>query len=139
MSAYGIIIQDGAILLCRLSQTIDPRQRYTLPGGGLDFGEAPADAVLRELREETGFDVSVGDLLGIDNLVFESKGIIYHNIRIVYRAQIIGGKLTHEQSGSTDRCEWIPLKNLRETKLVELVENAIKWISHSSDCDNLSN
>lgn len=71
-SAYGIVVRDNKILL------ISVEGKYNLPGGGLDFGETPEQAVIREVKEETGFDVSdpqlVGSLSKFFTLNHNSKG-----------------------------------------------------------------
>ena len=55
IAAYGLCRDaDRRVLLCRIVERIAPGGIWTLPGGGLDFGESPARAVLRELTEETG-------------------------------------------------------------------------------------
>ena len=85
------------------------RQGWTLPGGGIDPGEAPMDAVVRELLEETGFEVEPGGLLGVDSIVIPAESRIgsrseaLHAIRIVYRARIVGGELRNELDGTTDQ------------------------------------
>jgi 8-oxo-dGTP diphosphatase len=55
LGAYAFCIRgDGAVLLVRMAPDSPDAGSWTLPGGGVQFGEHPDDAVLRELREETG-------------------------------------------------------------------------------------
>ncbi|MGN6783028.1 MAG: NUDIX hydrolase [Marmoricola sp.] len=72
VAAYAVIVRPGAdgadeVLLSRLAPYLSPEERWTLPGGGIDFGEHPRDAVVREVYEETGLDVTVGELAWIDS------------------------------------------------------------------------
>ncbi len=61
----GLFERDGRVLLAR--RAIEPRLGYwDLPGGFAEEGEAPEDAVRRELREETGLDVEPLELMRID-------------------------------------------------------------------------
>ncbi len=126
IAAYAVIVDEGRILLCRLNERTGHAGKWTLPGGGLEFGEDPANAAIREVKEETGFDVELGPVLGIDNILIHRDGIAHHGVRIIYIARITAGELTHETDNSTDRCEWLPLDNLDKYPLVELVDAAVR-------------
>lgn len=52
VAAFGVCVNDGQVLLSRFADG-----RWTLPGGGVDFGEDPHDGVIREVDEETGYVV----------------------------------------------------------------------------------
>ena len=86
VAAYGVIVRDNQILLCQLTRS----RQWTLPGGGIDFGEAPVDAVVREVQEETGFDVSVGELIGVYSYLKKNVDEV-HGVQIMYSAEITGG------------------------------------------------
>jgi ADP-ribose pyrophosphatase YjhB (NUDIX family) len=60
VAAYGLLQRENKLLLCRLSQHVGLHPgHWTLPGGGLDFGEDPEQAVVREFAEETGLAINV--------------------------------------------------------------------------------
>src|SRR3546814_14374088 len=61
VAAYAVIIRGDRILLSRLAPRISRTPLWTLPGGGLDHGEDPREAVLREIHEETGLDAVVSE------------------------------------------------------------------------------
>jgi 8-oxo-dGTP diphosphatase len=63
-SAYGIVIRGSMILL------VKENDRYHLPGGGIDLGEDPERAVIRELKEETGVTASDATLLNVASSFF---------------------------------------------------------------------
>lgn len=121
VAAYGLLVRDQQILLCRNSAQLPAHAgRWTLPGGGLEFGEHPQAAVVRELREETGLAVRTGDLATVDAIEVTVDQTRYHSIRIIYHAHVIGGELTNEVDGSTDMAQWWPVAAPPE--LVDLAE-----------------
>lgn len=67
----GMLVENGCVLAVR--EVLRERSHWTLPGGKLEAGETVARAVAREVREETGLDVEVGDLLYVTDR-FKSLG-----------------------------------------------------------------
>lgn len=131
VAAYGLIVQNGQLLLCRLSNKVPKWEGYwTLPGGGLNFGESPEDAVIREIFEETGLQVKVVGISGIDNLYVQRDFEDFHGIRIIFCTEIVSGHLKFEKNGTTDYCEFHPFGNISNLKKVELVDTALELISN---------
>jgi 8-oxo-dGTP pyrophosphatase MutT (NUDIX family) len=58
VSVKGVAVQHGTVLLLQ-----NERDEWELPGGKLELGEDPADCVVREIGEETGWQVTAGPLL----------------------------------------------------------------------------
>src|SRR5664280_1231324 len=63
--SYGILIDNDRVALVRSSNPRHVPPLWWLPGGGIDFGEAPEDTLIREFREETGLDVDNPQLIGV--------------------------------------------------------------------------
>ena len=129
VGAYAICLDDaGRILLCHLSPTVLPGEVWTLPGGGLEFGEAPSAAVIRELSEESGYEGEVTGLADVSDRLFTDPddGARMHAIRIVYRVRITGGELRDEVDGSTDTCAWYSPDEATSLHLAELAGRAVR-------------
>lgn len=131
VAAYAVITDDDdRVLLARWTE--GRRVAWTMPGGGLEAGEDPEDAVRREVREETGYSADSLELLGIHSRVIPAGRRTHkadaplHTLRIVYRAEITGGRLRFEENGSTDMAGWFSLDELAELQRVKLVDIALR-------------
>ena len=114
VGAYAVVVRDGAVLLARWAAEDLPR--WTLPGGGLDHGEDPRDAAIREVEEETGYRVELRQLLTVESfrrLVERPEGRVDHQfLCVLYTAEVVGGELRDEIGGSTDTAAWFPLADV---------------------------
>lgn len=130
VGAYGIITDDrDRLLLCRWRD--GNRTAWTLPGGEVEFGERPADTVHREVREETGLKVAVGEAAGADSRVVAAakrqdgkNDVDQHQIRFYYRGRATGGRLRPEVNGPIDRVQWFALDALPDRRF-QLVDAAL--------------
>ncbi|WP_157154944.1 MULTISPECIES: NUDIX hydrolase [unclassified Diaminobutyricimonas] len=129
VAAYAVIIEDDQVLLSHWNE--NGRSGWSMPGGGIDPGEDPAEAAVREIFEETGYHAVLDELLGIDSHVVPAEQRTranagpLHAIRIVYRAHVIGGELTNEVDGSSDEAKWVPLAEVPQLRRVGLVDIAL--------------
>jgi 8-oxo-dGTP diphosphatase len=134
IAAYALCQDEaGRILLARLTYPETKAGHWTLPGGGIDFGEAPTAAVLRELTEETGLTGTVLYLAGVESWVRHGpvpggSGDDFHAIQILYRVLVSGGTLRDELDGSTDAAAWFTRAELAELPVVELVEAGLRLL-----------
>ena len=138
VAAYALCRDDaGRILLCHIAPSVGAGDLWTLPGGGLEFGESPPVAVVRELAEETGLHGEVVQLADVSDRLFEPADAVdaprMHAIRIVYTVRIVGGELRDEPDGSTDTCRWVSLDEAAELRLGELARRAIDQARRTPD------
>lgn len=130
VAAYAVVERRGKLLLTHWRR--GHLHGWTLPGGGLESGEDPRDAVVREVLEETGLEARVGKLLGVDSRVMVRDEVPdgmepeLHTIRIVYRASVKEGQLQHEIDGSSDEARWVPLREIRSLRTLSLVQTGIR-------------
>jgi ADP-ribose pyrophosphatase YjhB (NUDIX family) len=128
-----VILREDKVLLSRLAPYLAPSERWTLPGGGIDFGEHPRDAVVREVYEETGLHAEVGDQAWIDSALVlpASGGGERHAVRIVYDGWV-GADAPEprviETDGSTVDARWHPLDEVLSGRVpvVQLVTDALE-------------
>ncbi|MGW2095032.1 NUDIX hydrolase [Promicromonospora sukumoe] len=131
VAAYAVITDaTGRLLLPHWSEGTSAG--WTMPGGGIDPGEHPADAAVREVLEETGFHVELDGLLGVDSFVFPAgrvhpAGRPRQALRIVYRAHVTGGELRVEEDGSTDGVAWHTPEEVDALDRVALVDQSRRW------------
>ena len=119
------IIGVGALILRRDRILMAQRGKqpligwWSLPGGALETGEALADAVRREVREETGLDIRpLGVLEIFERIMRDRSGAPeYHYVLIDYMCRIVGGTL----AAGDDVCavEWVRRRDLPKLQITE--------------------
>lgn len=125
VAAYAVIVREDQILLCRLSPLVTHDVLWTLPGGGLDHGEDPRDAVIREIREETGLDATVSDTARVYSAHMPQawrggRRVNAHAVRIVYDGWVAPDApepRVVEVDGSTIEAAWQPIAAVRDGSL----------------------
>ncbi len=131
VGVYGLTVRGDAagksILLCRLAEHVPWGGHWTLPGGGMDFGEQPVDTLHREVGEETGLRI-----VGAPRLLFSRSHVRPENrwmsVQIVYAAALEPGRpQVVEEDGSTAAVEWVPLDGIDAIPTVGLVDAALAW------------
>ena len=82
--ARGVCVRDGKVLLCRAKGA---KTSY-LPGGHIEFGEKAVQALVREIKEETGLDSRAGKFLGVNENSFLQNGERHCEINLVYALEL---------------------------------------------------
>lgn len=138
LAAYAVVVTDDPlgherILLTRLSGATPSPGRWTLPGGGVDHGEHPLVAAVREVHEETGMEVDVDRLVDIGSEHFTGrspKGVLedFHAVRVLVTAtarRVLVPEVL-DVGGSTDLASWVRLDEAAGTGLVGVAHRGVQ-------------
>jgi 8-oxo-dGTP pyrophosphatase MutT (NUDIX family) len=123
--AYGILLKDASILLS-LKRSGPYQGLWDLPGGGIEFGETPEQALKRELLEEVAL---VGEKLELlypftSTGRYSKQDILYafHQVGIIYR--VLKWKIAPGVSPQEEN-QWIPLDKIIYEKLTPFAKEAV--------------
>lgn len=118
-ASKAIIIENGSVLLNKCKR-VDGAIYYDLPGGGQKIYENLEQALIREVKEETGYDVIVDKFIGLAEEIYTSDYLrekypeYTHRILHIFKAYIIGNN--KDQPTETDfemeESVWMPLSNM---------------------------
>lgn len=118
----GIVIHDGALLLVQRAN--DPgKGLWSLPGGRVERGEYLADALRREVLEETGLTVEPGELAGI----LEVPGEEFHYVILDFHASLASEPMPSPGTDAGD-VRWVPLKEVAHLECTpRFIETMTAW------------
>lgn len=119
--AAGVCLRDDHVLL----HTAEGLDFWALPGGRCEMGELTAETVRREMAEETGLDVAVGDLLWVMENLFTYEGKAFHELGYYYQivlpesvppphAQPV---FTGQEGAQELTFRWFPVEDLTSLRL----------------------
>ncbi|MFT4294036.1 MAG: NUDIX domain-containing protein [Micropruina sp.] len=116
LAAYAIVLSRRGLLATEFSERTAVPHSWGLPGGGIDPGENPSQAVIREAVEETDQHVEISQLLDVqtDHWIGRSpRGVVedFHAVRIIYAATCPEptDPVVRDVGGTTASARWVPL------------------------------
>jgi mutator protein MutT len=111
--ALGILSSGSCVLLEQRPDDGPLPGLWQFPGGKVEFGEHPWDALRREIREELGFRIVGSSLFGLYSYVYEIAGRRIHYVLVVYRLRVLRAKVKE-----TRGLRWVSLSDLRRWPVV---------------------
>lgn len=137
LAAYALVVDEGRLLMSQLAGWVSGAAGlWTLPGGGVDPGEAPRDGVVREVDEEAGQRVVVDELVQVQSrhwvgeVASGDKHEDFHAVRLIHRASCPHPTPAHvvEVDGSTAAAAWVPLGEVAGLALADMVRVAWPFV-----------
>lgn len=127
------MIQDGRVLLIRRGK--EPlKGRWVVPGGTLELGETLEEALVREMAEETGLRVAVGEALTVFDRVESNEGVVrYHYVIVDYLCTYVSGEAV--AASDAEALAWAAPEDLAAydmpAKALEVVLDAFARLSRA--------
>jgi len=119
VAAYVLVTSPRGILMTQFSDQTNAQGQWGLPGGGLEAGEAPDRAALREVWEESGQVIEVGEVALIQTNHWIGRAPAgrledFHAVRIVYRGSCLDptAPVVNDVGGTTAAAAWVPPREL---------------------------
>lgn len=122
----GVVVRkDDAVLVI---QRGNPPRRgdWGIPGGAVELGETWREAAQREVREECGIEITLGDVIDAVDMIFRDDDgrVQYHYTLVDFVADYVGGDL-HAASDILD-ARWLPLSEVSTFELPEMTRKVIE-------------
>lgn len=124
-SVGAVVIHDGHLLLIQRGRGVAVG-RWSLPGGRVEFGETLAQAVAREVAEETGLTVTVGEFLGwVERMGADPP---FHYVILDFAATPAGPDLDPVAADDATAAVWVPLEEVGGYDLVAGLEAFLRQV-----------
>jgi 8-oxo-dGTP pyrophosphatase MutT (NUDIX family) len=121
VAAYAFVTSRHGVLMTQFSALTNAQGRWGLPGGGIQPGEAPNRAVVREVWEESGQEIELNELAHVHTSRWIGRapgGRLedFHAVRVVYRAScpVPTAPLVHDAGGTTAAAAWVLPEDLEQ-------------------------
>lgn len=115
--------QKRVLMMQRAAKSPQQPGLWELPGGKMDSGETIDKALIREVKEETGFDVLLGNVLGHSQWEKNDTRIAY----LIFDTEIISGQL--KISPEHDACVWMTAAEIKKTNVAPQLREFVNTLT----------
>ena len=139
----SLVVATSAVVVDRQERILMQKRadsgNWALPGGGMEMGESLTDSVIREVREETGYEIEVTGLVGTytdpRHIIVYSDGEVRRQFNICYTARIVGGQLA--ASGEPTEVRFVDRAALGELPMHETQRLRLRHYQENRSCPYL--
>lgn len=128
----GILIENDRILLI---EHLKKNKRYWLvPGGGVDWGESTAEALIREYKEETNLDIDVDKFLFLSETIAPNKQ--KHVINLYFQVRVLKNSIEEMRIGNEKNLmdlRFITKEEIEEIKLYPNIKEQLKQLLNKEE------
>jgi 8-oxo-dGTP diphosphatase len=126
VAAHGLIEKDGKFLVLHRSRTDGYMAGFwDIPGGTIEFGEDIKEALIREIKEETGLEVKIGKILGAYGY---QSGEDRHQFQLTYECEFVSGEIELEVE-SHDEFRWVTIIQMKSLKKIAFLKDLYKSLN----------
>jgi mutator protein MutT len=127
VAVSAVIRKNNSLLLVK--REYEPAKgRWSIPGGLVDLGEKVRDAIVREVEEETGLNIEVGNLIDvIDNIEYDKRDTLrFHYIIISFLVEPLGGRLRGSKEAS--EVKWFTFKEVEHLQITNTAKRLFRTL-----------
>jgi ADP-ribose pyrophosphatase YjhB (NUDIX family) len=121
----AVVVKDGHALVVRRA-TEPLRGEWSVPGGMLELGEKLREGIAREVKEETGLEVEVGEVLDVFDSIFpDAEGRTqYHYVLIDFLCRPVAGEV--RASSDVSDARWVTAEQATNLQMKEATVGLIR-------------
>jgi len=127
LAVRAVILSQGRLLLVN-AYPGDTSDLWCAPGGGVEGGTSLADNLIREVGEETGLIIEVGDLLGVNE--FKAPDNSFHQVEVFFQARVLSGELDPnwvDPEGVVARRGWFTREDVAKLRVKPGMLESLAW------------